>query len=123
MNGRLKRWVIGISIIVVGGFVLSHMVAISSTPFTKACDFALHDKIVQAQLGDVKGCKLGWWSGYSISFGGLEGTAEFDLDLGGRKQNGELFVEMRAEMGEWNITAARLKLTNGNFIRLIDRPM
>ena len=35
-------------------------------------------KLNSATLED---CKLGWWSGYSISFGATEGAAAFDLDL------------------------------------------
>ena len=83
MNRRFKKWLIAISITVVGGFVCRTWLPLQVPRSREHVIAPFMTRLFKLNSATLEDCKLGWWSGYSISFGATEGPLRSIWTLAG----------------------------------------
>lgn len=97
--------------------VAAYFEALHSDAYRTAREFVNDNQELINALGPVKKCTLhplGW----QISYSGPNGVADFDLRVTGDKQEGNVFVSLETDLGQWKVVGAKLRLKDGKFIRL-----
>lgn len=113
-----KKFLIGVPIAFLLVSVVVYFGALHSQAYLVACNFVRTDPVIQRRLGKVEKIQLKPLTGWRISYSGPNGVANFGLDVAGHKADGEVYVNMKTQLGEWEITGAKLKLEGGSFINV-----
>ena len=80
-----------------------------SEPYGRAQTFLSNHPNVEQQIGRVKDIRLALTGNQSITFGGTSAAASLELVVAGERGAGLASVELRKELGVWDIKAARFR--------------
>jgi hypothetical protein len=97
-------------------YAIGYWSASHSESYLRACDFASHNATLVEQIGPLRACRLSSCLSYNIRYQGPNGSAQFRLNLVGQKHEGELFVNLVTNDGEWQVQTAKLKLPSNTFV-------
>lgn len=112
-----KKFIVGATAIILVASVGAYFWALRSDAYLAACSYVRRNPIIQSRIGKVEKCQLrilGW----RIAYSGPNGVANFGLDVVGQKAHGEVFLNMKTGLGEWEVTGAKLKLEDGTFVKV-----
>lgn len=116
-----KQILVGIIVVLsslVAAYTLGFWSASHSQSYIDACDFARRDARLASEIGPVRDCRLSSWFGYNIHYEGPNGSAQFRLHVIGEKGDGDLFVNLAINDGEWQVETAKLKLPSNGFLTI-----
>jgi hypothetical protein len=109
------------AVLVVALYVTIYVIGAHSEPYRASTRFIMSNEVVRHQLGDVKSVRLSPF-GYRAHYSGTSGSAEYTLDVVGRKGAGTAYLNLRKAVGLWHVEEGNLKLRNGEAIRLATGP-
>jgi hypothetical protein len=112
-----KKVIIGATAIILVGSAGAYFWALHSDAYSAACKYVSRNTIIENRIGRIEKCQLkvlGW----RIAYSGPNGVANFGLNVAGEKADGEVYLNMRTELGEWKVTGAKLRLQDGSFIKV-----
>ena len=115
MLNRWKTVLLGLVLAFVSVSVVVYFEVQRGDAYVAACTFVKENQVIRGRLGVVTTCSLRLF-GWSISYNGPNGMADFGLDVVGDKQSGEVFLDMRTNLGEWEVVGAKLRLNDGTFV-------
>jgi Cytochrome oxidase complex assembly protein 1 len=112
-----KKFVIGALLALLAVSVAVYFGAVRSEAYQVACNFVRSNPVIESRLGKVEKCRLNPL-GWRIAYGGPNGVANFGLNVAGDKGEGEVFLDMKTDLGEWKVTGAKLRLQDGSFVKV-----
>ncbi len=114
---RWRKFIIGATVAILVGWVGTYFYALHSDAYRAACNFVRSDAAIQTRLGKIEKCQLRLL-GWRVAYSGPNGVANFGLNVVGQKTDGEVFLNMKTDLGQWKVTNAKLKLEDGSFVRV-----
>ena len=103
--------------LLVAFFASLYLIASNSEPYEAATEFVSESPELQAQLGDIMKTRLAIL-GYTVSYEGPVGKADFEMLVEGEKTNGSVFVSLNRKAGKWNVSHASRALVDGRLFEL-----
>lgn len=117
MSRKIKIGLIVVVILFTASTVGGYLYAENSEPYVVASKYLKNHNTLEENIGTIKNQKLGIF-GYSISFSGPRGRANFKIEVEGTRNKGNVYIAMLREAGIWDISKANLILNSGQTVVL-----
>jgi len=120
MIKRISKIIVVTIALLVLFFSGTYMILLNSEPYRIAKEYNTDSELLFEHVGKLTGQRAAFL-GSSVRSSEFDGYAEMMIKIKGERKSGTVYLQMKREVGVWNVVQGNLKLPDGQIVILKDK--